>query len=166
MRFLHRLVTWNQHTCPWWFGYTFDNPLRRQIHDPEVILRGLVSPGDDVLDLGCGLGYFTLALANLVGPTGRVVAVDVQPQMLTRARRRAERHGLDDRITFHQCAPTELGLQGDFDFALAFWMLHEVRDRLRFLTEVHSVLRPNGCLLIAEPKGHVPQDLFERETQL
>jgi len=45
-------------------------------------------------------------------------------------------------------------------------MRHEVRDRLRFLTEVHSVLRPNGCLLIAEPKGHVPQDLFERETQL
>ena len=123
MRLLHRLVTWNQHTCPWWFGYTFDNPLRRHIHDPRTILNGLVANGDVVADLGCGLGYFTLALAELVGQSGRVVAVDVQPQMLSRARRRAKRRGLEGRIEFHQCAPNALGLAGEFDFALAFWML-------------------------------------------
>lgn len=166
MSILHRLVTWNQHTCPWWFGYTFDNPLRRYVHDPAAIFDGLVAQGDRVVDLGCGLGYFTLALAELVGPAGRVVAVDVQSEMLSRARRRAAKRGLEGRIAFHQCAPDELGLVGAFDFALAFWMLHEVPDRRRFLEQVRSSLRQEGHLLIAEPKGHVPLRLFTRETQL
>ena len=166
VKLLQHLVTWNQHTCPWWFGYTFDNPLRRYIHDPRALFHDLVSEGDVVADLGCGLGYFTLALADLVGPSGRVVAVDVQSQMLERTRRRAQRRGLDARIEFHQCSHESLGLTGVFDFVLAFWMFHEVRNRRGFLGEVRSVLGPDGCLLIAEPKGHVPRSLFSRERQL
>jgi ubiquinone/menaquinone biosynthesis C-methylase UbiE len=163
---LHRLVTWNQHTCPWWLCYTFDNPLRRYVHDAREIFRDLVSEGDVVLDLGCGLGYFTLALAELVGASGRVVAVDVQSEMLSRARRRAERRGLAARIQFHHCAPDAIGLSGQFDFALSFWMLHEVRHRRAFLAEVRSLLVPGRSLLVAEPKGHVSARMFAREIEV
>ena len=155
-----------RHTCPWWFAYTFDNPLRGLVHRPRAIFDGLVSRGDTVVDVGCGLGFFTMALAELVGPDGRVVAVDLQPEMLARARRRAERRDLQDRIEFRPCTADRLGIPVKADFVLAFWMVHEVADRGAFLSEVRSLLQPSGRLLIAEPKGHVPPSLFERITGL
>jgi len=163
---LKKLLLLGPHTCPWWFGYTFDNPLRRFVHRPQSIMEGLVSPGDTVVDIGCGLGYFSIALADLVGPTGRVFAFDVQAQMVKRARRRAELRGMADRITFDVCAPNRLGFDGEADFALAFWMLHEVLDPERLLTEVRSFLRPSGHLLIAEPLIHVPEKRFTSAIEL
>jgi SAM-dependent methyltransferase len=77
--------------CPYWLAWALDNPLRRWLHNPQKILEGLVQPGQTVLDLGCGPGYFSLALARMVGANGRVVAVDLQPEMLEFVRRRAER---------------------------------------------------------------------------
>ena len=164
-RLLHRALYLGPHTCPWWFGYTFDNPLRGLVHDPTAIFGDLVRPGDTVVDVGCGLGFFTLALAKLVGPGGRVIAVDVQREMLERARRRAERQGLVDRIEFCQCAPDRLGIEGVADFVLAFWMVHEVSQPEAFLAEVRSLLRPSGHLLIAEPRGHVPESFFARTIE-
>ena len=154
------------HTCPWWFAYTFDNALRGLVHKPSEILGGLVRRGDTVVDVGSGLGFFTIALAEMVGPDGKVISVDLQEEMLKRSRRRAERRGLADRFEFHRASHTHLGLTKPADLVLAFWMLHEVRDRAGFLREVRSILRPSGHLLIAEPKGHVPRALFARITDL
>lgn len=153
-------------TCPWWLAYTFDNALRGLIHRPAEVLGGLVRRGDTAVDLGSGLGFFTLALAELVGPGGKVISVDIQAEMLRRSRRRAERRGLVDRIEFHQASHQGIGLSGPVDFVLAFWMVHEVRDRAGFLAEIRSLLRPGGQLLIAEPKGHVSPALFARITQM
>lgn len=166
MRFLARKLHRSGHTCPWWFAYTFDNALRGLVHRPSEILGGLVRRGDTVVDVGSGLGFFTLAMAEMVGPDGKVISVDVQSEMLKRARRRAERRGLANRIDFHQASHTGMGLSGPADFVLAFWMVHEVRDRAGFLAEVRSILRPTGHLLIAEPKGHVSPGLFARITKL
>ena len=77
------------HICPWWLAYTFDNPLRHLLHRPAKIFAGLVQPGMTVADIGCGMGYFTLALAEIVGDAGKVIAVDVQHQMLDIMQRRA-----------------------------------------------------------------------------
>jgi 2-polyprenyl-3-methyl-5-hydroxy-6-metoxy-1,4-benzoquinol methylase len=74
-------------TCPWWLAATFDNPFRRFFHNPAVILGDLVTPGQTVIDLGCGMGYFSLAMAKMVAPDGQVIAVDLQSQMLAGARR-------------------------------------------------------------------------------
>jgi ubiquinone/menaquinone biosynthesis C-methylase UbiE len=153
------------HTCPWWLAYTFDNPLRRLVHRPADLFHGLVREGDTVADLGCGLGYFSIALAELVGPTGNVIALDLQPEMVRRAAGRAERRGMRPRIDFRVCQPERLGLVEPVDFVLAFWMVHEVQSQRALLAEVHAALQPTGHLFIAEPKGHVSRRRFEATVE-
>jgi len=149
--------------CPVWIGYFLASPVRRLFQKPGRILEGLVQPGMQVLDLSPGMGFFTLPLARLVGPDGRVVAVDVQAGMLEGLQRRARKAGLGERITTRVCSATslELGdLAGAFDFALAFAMIHELPDIPHFFEEVVQTLKPGASLLIAEPKGHVTRDGF------
>ena len=59
------------HTCPWWFTWTFDNPLRRLVHDAHKMLEPYVVPGSRVADVGCGMGYFTVELARIRGAGGK-----------------------------------------------------------------------------------------------
>jgi ubiquinone/menaquinone biosynthesis C-methylase UbiE len=154
-----------KHRCPVWVGYLLLVPWRRLWHPPEGILRAYVNSGDRVLDLGCALGYFSLPLARLVGPAGRVVCVDVQEVMLRKLRRRAARAGLAERIETRTSAELDLGLD-DLDrqvaFVLAFAVLHETHDEAGALAQVARVLAPGGRLLVAEPRGHVPAATFSR----
>jgi ubiquinone/menaquinone biosynthesis C-methylase UbiE len=154
------------HVCPWWLAYTFDNPLRRFLHDPERIFAGLVRPGHTAVDIGCGMGYFTLALARMVGPDGSVIAVDLQEKMLARAKKRADRKSLSSRIAFHRCGPESIGVGVPADFALAFWVVHEVGDRSAFLREVRAILKPGGHFLVAEPRLHVPASDVRETVEL
>ncbi|HEY3322448.1 MAG TPA: class I SAM-dependent methyltransferase [Planctomycetota bacterium] len=130
--------------------------LRRLFQNPHAILDPLVKPGMVVADIGCGLGYFTRAMAERVGPSGRVIAVDLQPEMLNVLRRRASRQGLLDRIELHQCQPDDLGLIEQVDFALSMWMSHEVPDRPRLFAQIAASLKPGALWLLAEPIIHVP----------
>lgn len=163
---LRRLLCRGPHTCPWWFGYTFDNPLRRLVHDPGEILGDFVRPGQTVVDIGCGLGYFSIALAKIVGASGKVIALDIQSQMIQRAKRRAESHGVANQIDFRLCNATHLGVESPVDFALAFWVVHEVKDPKKLLIEVRSFLKSRGNLLVAEPKGHVSASRFTETVEL
>lgn len=147
-------------TCPWWVCFIFDNPLRRWLQYPEKVLKGLVKEGQTVYDIGCGMGYFSLTLARMTGRDGKVTCVDLQKEMLAAARRRAERAGLADRIRFKQCTRQSLGLDTIADFALTFWMVHEVPDKQRFLREIKQALKPGGILLLVEPKIHVTRQGF------
>lgn len=148
------------HVCPWWGGYFIDNPLRRLLHRPEHILKPFVHPGMTAMDFGCGMGLFAIAMARLVGPQGRVIAVDLQQPMLDVVRRRAIKAGVNDRIVTHACPPNALGCDDMLDFALAFYSAHEVPDAERLLREIHHRLRPGGQLLVAEPIGHVTAARF------
>jgi 2-polyprenyl-3-methyl-5-hydroxy-6-metoxy-1,4-benzoquinol methylase len=56
--------------CPWWLASALDNPIRRLIHNPEEILGGYIESGQEVLDLGCGSGTFTIFMARMVGRNG------------------------------------------------------------------------------------------------
>ncbi len=161
IRSIRKWLLLDEHVCPWWFIGSFDNPLRRWIHPPEKILSGLVQTGQAVLDLGCGMGYFTIPLARMVGGYGIVLAVDLQTQMLAGVRRRAERAGMSDRIQLHLAAPEKIGVSGPVDFALAFWMVHEVRYQESFLTGIFDVLKPGGCLMVSEPRLHVRARQFD-----
>lgn len=141
-------------------------PLRSLVQNPTRLLRGLVHEGETAVDLGCGPGFFTLAMAELVGPTGQVIAVDLQAEMLRLMGVRAERRGLSARIRAHQCPADSIGLSGPVDFALAFYMVHEVPDARRFLAEVAALLRQGGRLLLVEPNGHVSAEGFRRTLDL
>jgi ubiquinone/menaquinone biosynthesis C-methylase UbiE len=162
MEFIDRVLFRERHTCPWWLCFTFDNPLRRLIQDPALMLRGLVQPGQTVLDIGCGMGYFSLPLARLVGQDGEVICVDMQARMLEAARHKAAKAGLDSRMRFQRCTENSLGLTTAADFALTFWMVHEVAQRDKFLREINESLKPSGTLLIAEPRLHVTRAEFKK----
>ena len=154
------------HVCPWWLIHIFDNPLRRLVQNPERILRDIVRPGDACLDLGCGIGYLTIPMAGIVGPSGTVTAADLQPEMLAGVRRRAEKSGLLSRIRLHQVDASGLHFEAVFDFALAFWMVHEVPDQESLLQQIGRALKPGGRFLLSEPKGHVRQAAFDRTVGL
>ncbi len=155
-----------EHVCPWWGGYFLDNRLRRLIHQPDRILGPFLSPGMTVMDFGCGMGLFSIAAAKLVGATGTVIAVDLQPRMLSALRKRAEKAGVADWIRTHVCPRESVGIRQPIDFALAFWSLHEAPDPSVVLTEIHNCLVDRGKLLIAEPRGHVSGKDFEQMTRV
>jgi ubiquinone/menaquinone biosynthesis C-methylase UbiE len=152
--------------CPWWLCYSFDNPLRRLIHDPERLLRPYAKAGMTVVDIGCGMGYFTISLARLTGPEGKVIAVDLQQKMLDALGRRSRRAGVAERIVRRRCGKESLEVGEAADFALAFWMAHEVPDKPRFFGEIFAFLKPRGRLLLVEPKFHVTKRNFERTVAL
>jgi len=151
------------HVCPWWFVRSFDNPIRRRFHNPEQMFGELVRPGMQVLDVGCGAGFNTEGLAQLVGPDGRVAAVDLQPRMLEMTKQRLERGGLSARAELIQASAHDLGLgtQRRFGFAVAFWMVHEVPDLEPLFEQLWNVLEDGACLLVTEPKLHVSKHSFE-----
>lgn len=151
------------HVCPWWCCFTFDNPLRKLIHDPAAILSPYVREGFTVIDIGPGMGYFTVELCRLVGVTGRVVAVDLQEKMLAAVRQRVQRAGIEDRLETRVTGQERLDVDAKADFILAFWMVHEVPDQGRFMREVAALLKPEGSLLLVEPYLHVSAAGF-RET--
>ena len=155
----------NKHVCPWWLCFTFDNLLRRLIQNPEKIIEPYVHAGDTVLDVGPGMGYFSIPLAKMVGERGRVFAADVQMEMLNALQKRAKRAGVEKRITLHLCKKDSLGLNTKFDFALAFWMIHEVPEQESFFKEIRSLLKPNGKLLISEPTIHVTKAMYEETVK-
>jgi len=134
--------------------------LRRRIHDPAGLLRPFVSEGMTVLEPGPGMGFFTLELARLAGPSGRVVAVDVQPRMLEEVRRRSEKEGLSSRIDARLARGDGMGvddLVGKIDFVLAFAVVHEMPDAGRFFSEASRAMMRGGRLLLAEPRFEVSE---------
>ncbi len=152
----------NGHCCPWWFCFTFDNPLRRLVQKQEKIAGPHVREGMTVLDPGCGMGYFSVPMAKMVGESGKVICVDLQPEMLDALERRAARAGVLDRVVPKKAGRHGLGLSGcEAHFALAMWMAHEVPDQASFLVEVFDNLRPGGRFLAAEPVMHVSRRQFD-----
>lgn len=154
------------HVCPWWGGYFLDNRLRRWLHNPEHILAPYVKPGMTVMDFGCGMGMFAIAMAKLVGDAGRVIAADLQPQMLHVLQTRAQQAGVADRIRTHRCELDSIGLNEPIDFALACYSAHEVPSLERLLAEIHGGLRSPGTFLVIEPIGHVTAADFAKMMTL
>lgn len=153
-------LTGQKLVCPWWLCFTFDNPLRKLLHNPTTILSPHVHQGDTGIDIGAGMGYFSVPLAELVGPSGHVTAIDIQPQMLTVLAKRAQRSNVSGRITPYLANQESLGTHSPSDFILAFWVVHEVPDQDKFLRQIHSLLKPDGLFLLVEPIGHTPKRSF------
>jgi len=162
---LNNFLFRDAHVCPWWCCFTFDNFLRKLFHNPEKILRPYVAEGNTVLDIGPGMGYFSIPLARMVGEKGKVIAADVQPEMLKALWKRAKKTGVEQQIVTHLCKTDSLGLNTQVDFILAFWMVHEVPTRLAFFKEIKSLLKPSGRFLLSEPILHVNQVMYEKTVE-
>jgi len=135
------------------------------MHPPDRILDRYISPGDTVLDLGCGPGYFSIPMARMAGEGGTVIAADVQEGMLSILRKSAEDQGLSSRFRFHRTESGSLNLRLPpvVSFALAFYVLHETADRRTILLDIYRIVRPGGLLLVVEPWFEVRGRVF-RET--
>ncbi len=152
------------HVCPWWIGYLLASPIRKLFQSPKEILEPFIEPGMTVMDLGCGMGFFSIPMAHLVGSEGRVICVDLQPRMLSSLSTRAAKAGVTSRIEPHRCSAESLELsemEHQASFVLAFAMVHEVPDAKHLFEEIHHLLQPGGQLLMAEPQGHVSSEAFE-----
>jgi ubiquinone/menaquinone biosynthesis C-methylase UbiE len=159
------LLARGEHVCPWWCCFLFDNPIRKLFHIPTQLLGPYVHEGFTVIDVGPGMGYFTIPLCRLVGESGKVIALDVQKQMLSRLTKRAEKAGVLPRLHTVLGTSENLVIDEKADFILTFWMVHEVPVQGEFLRDIKNQLKPQGQYLLVEPKIHVNERAFERTIE-
>jgi cyclopropane fatty-acyl-phospholipid synthase-like methyltransferase len=136
------------------------------LDNPVHLLAPYVKDGMTVLEPGPGMGFFTLPLARMVGPTGRVVAVDIQLKMLASLQHRAQKAGLTDRVETRLAKPGTMGLNdlnGAADFVLAFAVVHEMPSVEAFFQQAATALKPGALLFLAEPAGHITHAKFQHE---
>jgi ubiquinone/menaquinone biosynthesis C-methylase UbiE len=165
MGLIKNFLLFEKHTCPWWLAYSWDHRLRRWIHDPQRILKPYLSAGDRVADIGCGMGYFSIAMADCVGASGTVFAVDIQQKMLDILNHRARKRYARPQIKTIRAGCEDNHIDGGLDFILTFWMLHEVEDKETFLRNWYSLLKADGKYLLVEPIIHVSHKRFDEEVR-
>jgi len=133
-----------------------DNPIRRLLLPPRRLTRPFVARGQVAADIGCGPGFHALELAGLVGPTGRVYAVDADEEAI-----RALRHKADDRgyrnIETHAASATDLSFiaDGSVDFVLAHGLLCSMAPQHHALaaSEIGRILKPRGLAYVSVARG-------------
>jgi len=138
--------------CPAWLGWMIEmeNPFTEVNRTPFILNHLKINPGMSVLDAGCGPGRVTPSLAQAVGPQGKVLALDIQQEMLTKVREKVKT--LDLKNVFY--LQTGLGNgkldQDAFDRAILVTVLGEIPDQVSAMKELYRALKPGGILLITE----------------
>lgn len=165
MKNIINLILNKNHTCPWWLCFTFDNPLRKLIHNPIKILNPFIKTNDSVLDLGPGMGYFTLPICEIVGNNGTVYAADIQKKMLDVIDTKAKQKNIKNLKTF-LIEEDGLNIDFSFDMVLLFWMFHEVSGKEALVNELKNKLKVSGKILLVEPKIHVGRKQFAKELDI
>jgi ubiquinone/menaquinone biosynthesis C-methylase UbiE len=136
-------------------GFTLDNPIRRLFEKPRMYCE-CVDRGQVVADLGCGPGYFTIPLAEKVGESGRVYAVDSDIKQIQAVERKARRRKLGNIQTHHTSA-AELGFIPDasVDFVLANGLLCSMarREHDQTVCEIKRILKVGGIVHFVAGRG-------------
>ncbi len=145
---------------------TLDLRLRKLIQNPQKILKSYIKEGMTVLDMGCGPGFFSIEMAKMVVPGGKVVAADLQEGMLDIVKEKIKKSSLQNIIEIYKCQSDKIGLSKEFDFILIFYMLHEVPSQSTFLKEIYSLLKHDGKVLIVEPNFHVTKNDFNNSIEI
>lgn len=152
------------HVCPVWVGHLLASPLRKLLDNPVKRLSPYVSSGMTVIDVGCAMGFFSLPIAEMVGPSGRVICIDLQEKMVQALYRKAKKKNLLDSIEARVCRRDSLNiddLDNTADLVLAIAVVHEVPDAVSFMAELYGVTKEGGKLLVIEPGGHVSEEDFK-----
>jgi len=140
------------HGIPW-----LNRPERLQEENPEEMLEQLkVEPNMTVCDMGCGDGYYTVELARRVGAEGKVLAVDIQPEMLQELSRRCERLGIKN-VDMVLGLPHDPKLpDGKVDLILMVDVYHEFSNPVEMLDAMRRSLKPGGRIALVEFRGEDP----------
>lgn len=151
--------------CPSALGWLINNPIRRWYTRHLLDAVG-IKAGETVLELGCGPGTFTVEAARRLGPTGKLIAVDIQPHMIAQAERRVRQAGLNN-VEFHVAGAYDLPVDDEsVDRAFLITVLPEIPDQHRALRELYRVLKPTGLLSISEefldPDYPLPKETLRR----
>jgi SAM-dependent methyltransferase len=107
-----------------------------------------------VLDIGCGMGDVTMLVAQLVGPGGSIVSVDVDLASIATARKRAQAFGFES-ATFHQADISTIAGVGQFDAIVGRLVLEFLPDPAAVIRRLCGLLRPGGILALQEPSWKV-----------
>ena len=158
---IKKILLFEKHTCPWWLAYTWDNRIRPFFQNADIIVKPYMNSGITALDVGCGMGYFSIHMSKYIGEKGKVISVDIQKEMLEILKRRTEESGLDDIIKPILSQGDLSDISERIDFALNFWMLHEVDSQKKMVKQIYDLLNSGGKYLIAEPKIHTSNKYFE-----
>jgi len=133
-----------------------DNWFRRMLGEPRKLVARYVREGQTAADLGCGPGFFTPALAELVGPGGRVYAVDSDERAVREVERKAKDRGLRN-IEARTVSASRLGFipNGSVDFVLCHGLLCSMApgERGPALAEIKRILKPDGLAYLSVATG-------------
>ena len=151
--------------CPAKLSGILDNSFRKLFHNPKKILKPYITKDMVVLDLGCGPGFFTMEISKLLKNSGKVIAADLQEEMLLKLKNKINKEKLTN-VELHKTEEYSINLNEKVDFILVFFMLHEVLDQKKFLEEMKGLLNNGGKILISEPKFHVKKEGFEKSIQM
>jgi ubiquinone/menaquinone biosynthesis C-methylase UbiE len=134
-----------------------DRPEREMEEDPEALLESLgIQEGMTVADIGAGSGYFSFRLARRVGAGGRVLAVDIQDEMLQIIRRRASRRNIGN-VEPIRGTIQDPGLSPEsVDLALMVDVYHEFSHPWEMIQGIHRALKPGGRLVLVEYRAEDP----------
>jgi ubiquinone/menaquinone biosynthesis C-methylase UbiE len=144
--------------------FASDSPLRKRFSDPGPIIQGTgVKPGQTLLEVGCGRGFFTLLIAETIGPEGHLYALDVTEASVDYVARKVEAAGLSN-VDVIKANALDSGLpDAGIDLALLFGVIPSpTLPYSRLIPEMHRVLKPGGRLAVwtAVP-GWSPQSITQ-----
>ena len=151
--------------CPVEIAGSLDNKLRKWIQNPRKILGHYIKEGMTVLDLGCGPGFFSIDIAQMVGKSGRVIASDLQEGMLRKLKLKIQGTELEERVILYKCEQDRMGWNEKIDFALAFYVVHEIPNQEEFFKELESIVKTDGQVLVVEPPFHVSKSAFAKTVR-
>jgi ubiquinone/menaquinone biosynthesis C-methylase UbiE len=123
----------------------------------QVMQFAGVKPGMSVADVGAGEGYYTVRLARVVGPKGRVLAEDIVPQVRDELSDRVQRERLDNVAVKLGTADNPMLPAGSFDRLFLVHMYHEVQSPYAFLWHLREGVKPDGLIIVVEANRPVKQ---------
>ncbi len=149
--------------CPPEKAGGLNSKLRKMVQNPQRILKNYVKPGMKVLDFGCGPGMFAIELVDL---GAEVIAADLQQEMLDIIKGNISDTSFEKNIKLVKCEQDKINVKDKVDFALAFYVIHEVKDKENLFSQINDIMKDNSKLYIAEPIFHVSKNEFEQTLEL
>ncbi len=158
-----RIATVMSHLGAEWL----DRPERISEEQPDKAIAALaISPGATVADVGAGSGYMTARLAVAVGPTGRVYATDVQPEMIEKLTARVTAANLQNVTPVLSTADDPRLPEGAIDLILMVDVYHELAAPQRVLQQLKRALKPAGRLVLLEYRKEDPSIPIREEHKM